>query len=89
MSIRNEEMRPLKIALYQGFALFSVICILIETVLTGDLLYYVTEHGLQTPNEAFFHQNPKLLGLGKQFGEISFEAFGVFSVYLSAPILLL
>jgi hypothetical protein len=24
-----------------------------------------TDHGLRTPNEAFFHQNPKLLGLGR------------------------
>ena len=24
-------------------------------------------HGLRTPNEAFFHQNPKLLGLVRQF----------------------
>ena len=28
-------------------------------------------HGLRTPNEAFFHQNPKLLGLGTQFGQIT------------------
>ena len=26
---------------------------------------HVTQHGLRTPNEAFFHQNPKLLGLGR------------------------
>ena len=44
-------------------------------------------HGLRTPNEAFFHRNPKLLGLGKQFGQINFGAFGVFSANLSAPIL--
>ena len=43
-------------------------------------------HGLRTPNEAFFHQNPKLLGLGRQFGQINFGAFGVFSADLSAPI---
>ena len=44
------------------------------------------KHGLRTPNEAFFHRNPKLLGLGRQFGQIS---FGVFSADLSATILLL
>jgi hypothetical protein len=32
--------------------------------------------GYGQPNEAFFHQNPKLLGLGKQFGQINFWAFG-------------
>jgi hypothetical protein len=32
-------------------------------------------HGLQTPNEAFFHQNPKLLGLGRQIEQINFWAF--------------
>ena len=42
-------------------------------------------HELQTSNEAFFHQNPKLLVLGRQFGQINFGAFGG----LSAPILVL
>ena len=42
---------------------------------------------LRTPNEAFFHQIPKLLGLGRKFGQINFGAFGVFSANLSAPIL--
>ena len=46
-------------------------------------------HGLQTPNEAFFHGNPKVLSLGRQFGQINFWTFGVFSVNLSAPILVL
>ena len=27
-------------------------------------------HGLRTPNEAFFHRNPELLGLGRQIGQI-------------------
>ena len=48
-----------------------------------------TDYGLRTPNEAIFHQNPKLLGVGRQFGQISFGAFGVFSTNLSAPILVL
>ena len=42
---------------------------------------------LRTPNEAFFHQNPKPLGLGRKFGQINFGAFGLFSANLSAPIL--
>ena len=42
------------------------------------LAKYATNHGLQTPNEAFFRQNPKLLGLGRQFG--------VFLANLLAPI---
>ena len=46
-----------------------------------------SNHGLWTPNEAFFYQNPKLSGLGRQFGKIDFWAFGVFSSNLSAPIL--
>ena len=48
-----------------------------------------TYHGLRMPNEAFFHQNPKMLGLFRQFGQVSFGAFGVFLVDLSAPILVL
>ena len=43
-------------------------------------------HGLRTPSEAFFHQNPKLLDLGKLFGQITFGAFWFFSDNLSAPI---
>ena len=34
----------------------------------------------------FFYRNPKLLGLGRQFGQIHFGAFRVFSNDLSAPI---
>ena len=43
--------------------------------------------GLQTPNEAFFHCNPEYFCLGRQFGQINFGAFGVFSAKLSEPIL--
>jgi hypothetical protein len=49
---------------------------------------YCLSHGQRTPNEAFFHQNPKLLGLGREFGQINFGAFFVvFSNNLSALIL--
>ena len=37
----------------------------------------------------FFHRKPRLLGLGRQIGQIHFSAFGVFSADLSAPILVL
>ena len=33
---------------------------------------FSVSHELRTPSEAFFHQNHKLLGLGKQFGLIIF-----------------
>ena len=33
------------------------------------------------PNEAYFHQNPNLLGLGKQFGRTHFGAFGVVHIF--------
>ena len=35
-------------------------------------------HGLRSHNEAFFHRDPKLLGLGRQLGQINFGAFGIF-----------
>ena len=35
------------------------------------------------------HRNPKLLGLGRQFEQINFWTYGVFSANLSAPILVL
>ena len=47
------------------------------------------EHGLPTPNEAFFHSNQELLGLGRQVGQINSGTFGVFSAKLSAPILVM
>jgi hypothetical protein len=47
------------------------------------------KHGLRTPYEAFYHRNPKLLGLSRQIRQINFGAFGVFLADLSAPILVL
>ena len=46
-------------------------------------------HGLRTPNESLFHKNPKLLGLDRQFGQISFGAFWIFSADLSERILVM
>ena len=48
---------------------------------------YISKHGLRMPNEAFFHWNPKVLGLGRQIGQINFGAFGIFLIKLSASIL--
>ena len=56
-------------------------------VLSTYLIIITYWHGLRTPNEAFFHQNPKVMGLGRQFVQINFPAFGAFSADLSAPIL--
>ena len=53
-----------------------------KTCRTGHL-----NHGLRTANEAFFHWNPEILGLGRQIEQINYRAFGVFSAELSAPIL--
>ena len=39
------------------------------------------------PKKPFFHWNPELLGLSRQIGQINSWACGVFSVKLSAPIL--
>ena len=38
---------------------------------------YRRNHGLRTPNKAFFHLNPELLGLGRQIGQMDTGAFGV------------
>ena len=48
---------------------------------------YGLKHGLRMPNEAFFHWNPELLGLGRQIGQTNFGSFWVFSAKLSAPLL--
>ena len=47
------------------------------------------KHGLRTPYEAFYHRNPKLLGLGRQIGQVNSGEFEVYSAELSAPILVL
>ena len=44
------------------------------------------KHGQRTPNGAFFHPYPKLSGLSRQFWQIYFGAFRVFSANLSAPL---
>ena len=68
--------------------------ILRMSLLQGVFLTKTTEtvidhqkHRLRTPNEAFFHWNPELLGLGRQIGQINSGSFGVFSAKLSAPML--
>ena len=45
-------------------------------------------HGLRTPNEAFFHRNPKLLGLDRQFGQTIWAdkfrgIWGIFGWFIS------
>ena len=40
------------------------------------------DHGLLTPNEAFFHWNPELLGLGRQIGERNPGAFAKLSAII-------
>ena len=59
--------------------------------MNGEWILYETKvrHGLRTPDAAFFHRNLKILGLGRQIGQICFGAFGVFLADLSAPILVL
>ena len=48
-------------------------------------LFSSTDYG--RPMKHFFIEIPISLGLGRQFGHIDFEAFGVFSFHLLAPIL--
>ena len=43
-------------------------------------------HELQTPNEAFFHQNPKLLVLGRQIGQSIWGRCRVFLAELHHPL---
>ena len=40
-------------------------------------------HGLRTPNEAFFHWNPELLGLGIQIEQIFWGLLGIFGQTIS------
>ena len=58
----------------------SIVCVM---CLASERIPNRFSHGLRTPNEDFFHRNPKLFGLGRQFGQINFGAFEVLSVDLS------
>ena len=58
-----------------------------EELYNITVVIYSFFFGLQTPNEAFFHRNPKLLGLVRQFGQINFGPFGIFWANLSASIM--
>ena len=40
--------------------------------------YFIPRHRLGTPNEAFFHRNPELLGFGRHIGQINSRALGYF-----------
>ena len=57
-----------------------------EKMTMTSCLILGTHHVLRTPNEAFFHWNAELLGLGRQIWHINSGAFGVFLAELSAPI---
>ena len=48
---------------------------LIMNCIKRSRIFSTHNHGLRTPNEAFFHWNSKLLGLGRQIGQIIFGAF--------------
>ena len=52
------------------------------------LIYFSSIFSILTPvvtrtTDALFHQNPKLLGLGRQFGQTNFKAFAVILANLS------
>ena len=61
--------------------------------LTWAPFLYGGGHGLRTPDEVFFHQNPKLLVLGRQIGQTNWEDkfWGIWGIFGQAigPILVL
>ena len=58
----------------------------LRTFLTNGLQMMLTNMDFGHPMKSFFIEIPKLLDLGRQFGQINLGAFGVFSDNLSAPI---
>ena len=58
-----------------------------ENLLTNGLQMMLTNTDFGRPMKPFFIEIPKHLDLGRQFGQIHFGAFGVFSDNLSATIL--
>ena len=65
------------LGVYKSIYLSFVACVLYINSTLGP-----TDYG--RPMKPFFHQNPKHLCLGRQFGQINCGAFGVFSAKLSA-----
>ena len=64
-----------------------VLCYLLLPKLPTNVLSVNTDYG--RPMKPFFHLNQELFGLGRQIGQITSGAFGVFSADLSAPMLIL
>ena len=56
------------------------LCVLMNKFLELDMTLY---HGLRTPNEAFFHWNPELLGLGRQIGQTNWadKFWGIWGIF--------
>ena len=55
--------------------------------ISTDVIDWKIIHGLRTPNEAFFHWNPELLGLGRQIRQKILGYLGYFRPNVSGPIL--
>ena len=58
------------------FGLKSFLMVSLSGKFQSFLFPYPNRHGIRRPDEAFFHHNPKLLGLGRQIEQIlgAFEA---------------
>ena len=55
-----------------------------QTRQLGQHIQYIHTHGLRTPNEAFFHRNPKLFGLGQTiWAEIFCAIWGILGRFVS------
>ena len=52
---------------------------------TNEWTFLRHAHGLRTPNEAFFHRNPELLGLCRQFGQLILWDLGYFRPIYQHP----
>ena len=77
LQLTSLRMEHCLMAQYSIFDFMPITCNILQSA----------EHGLRTPNEAFFHWSPDFLGLGRQIGRTNSRAFEVFSVKLSASIL--
>ena len=58
-----------------------------------EVKYWLRQHGLRTPNEAFFHQNPKNFGLGQTIWADQFWGvwgiigwFGILVLWVPSPL---
>ena len=71
LRIQNKNIYAFMFNVKLDFGLKSSLMLSLSGKFQRFLFPYPNRHGIQRPDEAFFHHNPKLLGLGRQIEQIN------------------